>query len=330
METMAKLRYAVAALCAGLALAGAQAAQAQDYPTRPVRVVIAFPPGGPTDFVGRLITDKMSAELGQRVYIENKPGAAGTVGADNVANADPDGYSLFLTTSGAVAVAPHIMASVPYDPLRDFAPVALVTKVTEILVVTPKLGIKTVKELVAMAKAKPGAISFASTGIGSPPHLAQELLNVSAGVQFLHVPYRGAAPALTDLLGGQVQVLAADLPVLIAQIQAGTLVPIGAAADKRDEVLPDVPTLAEQGYPNTDASNWYALLAPAKTPPVVIAKLNKAVSNALNDPEVHGKLVKSGATPVGGTPETLGAFMKAEYEKWGKVVAERGIKDTGQ
>ncbi len=327
---MAKLRYAVAALCAGLALAGAPAALAQDYPTRPVRVVIAFPPGGPTDFVGRLITDKMSAELGQRVYIENKPGAAGIVGADNVAKADPDGYSLFLTTSGAVAVAPHIMASVPYDPLRDFAPVALVTKVTEILVVTPKLGIKTVEELVAMAKAKPGAISFASTGIGSPPHLAQELLNVSAGVQFLHVPYRGAAPALTDLLGGQVQVLAADLPVLIAQIQAGTLVPIGAAADKRDEVLPDVPTLAEQGYPNTDASNWYALLAPAKTPPAVIAKLNKAVGDALNDPEVHEKLVKAGATPVGGTPEALGAFMTAEYEKWGIVVTERGIKDTGQ
>jgi tripartite-type tricarboxylate transporter receptor subunit TctC len=315
-------------VCAALAVAGAQSAQAQAYPTRPVRVVIAFPAGGPTDFVGRLITDKMSAALGQRVYIENRPGAAGTVGADNVAKADPDGYSLFLTTSGAVAVAPHIMASVPYDPLKDFAPVALVTKVTEILVVTPKLGIKTVKELVAMAKAKPGAISFASTGIGSPPHLAQELLDVSAGVQFLHVPYRGAAPALTDLLGGQVQVLAADLPVLIAQIQAGTLVPIGAAAAKRDEVLPDVPTLAEQGYPNTDASNWYALLAPAKTPSAVIAKLNKAVDDALNDPEVHDKLVKSGATPVGGTPEALGAFMKAEYEKWGKVVADRGIKDT--
>jgi tripartite-type tricarboxylate transporter receptor subunit TctC len=314
--------------CAALAMAGAQAAQAQDYPTRPVRVVIAFPPGGPTDFVGRLVTDKMSAALGQRVYIENKPGAAGTVGADNVAKADPDGYSLFLTTSGAVAVAPHIMASVPYDPLRDFAPVALVTKVTEVLVVTPKLGIKTVKELIALAKEKPGAVAFASTGIGSPPHLAQELLDVSANVKFLHVPYRGAAPALTDLLGGQVQVLAADLPVLIAQIQAGTLVPIGAAADKRDALLPDVPTLAEQGYPNTEASNWYALLAPAKTPPAVIAKLNKAVIDALNDPEVHEKLVKAGATPVGGTPEALGAFMKAEYEKWGKVVQERGIKDT--
>jgi len=315
-------------VCAALALTGAQAASAQAYPTRPVRVVIAFPPGGPTDFVGRLVTDKMSAALGQRIYIENRPGAAGTVGADNVAKADPDGYSLFLTTSGAVAVAPHIMASVPYDPLRDFAPIALVTKVTEVLVVTPKLGIKTVKELVALAKEKPGAVSFASTGIGSPPHLAQELLDVSAGVKFLHVPYRGAAPALTDLLGGQVQVLAADLPVLIAQIQAGTLVPIGAAADKRDALLPDVPTLAEQGYPNTEASNWYALLAPAKTPPTVIAKLNKAVDDALSDPEIHEKLVKAGATPVGGTPEALGAFMKSEYEKWGKVVAERGIKDT--
>jgi tripartite-type tricarboxylate transporter receptor subunit TctC len=315
-------------VCVALAAAGAQAAQAQDYPARPVRVVIAFPPGGPTDFVGRLVTDKMSAELGQRVYIENKPGAAGTVGADNIAKADPDGYSLFLTTSGAVAVAPHIMASVPYDPLRDFAPVALVTKVTEVLVVTPKLGIKTVKELIALAKDKPGAVAFASTGIGSPPHLAQELLDVSAGVKFLHVPYRGAAPALTDLLGGQVQVLAADLPVLIAQIQAGALVPIGAAADKRDALLPDVPTLTEQGYANTEASNWYALLAPAKTPPAVIAKLNKAVIDALNDPEVHDKLVKAGATPAGGTPEALGAFMKSEYEKWGKVVADRGIKDT--
>jgi tripartite-type tricarboxylate transporter receptor subunit TctC len=314
-------------VCAALALAGAQAARAQDYPTRPVRVVIAFPPGGPTDFVGRLVTDKMSAELGQRVYIENRAGAAGTVGADNVAKADPDGYSLFLTTSGAVTIAPHIQ-SVPYDPLRDFAPVALVTKVTEVLVVTPKLGIKTVKELVALAKEKPGAVAFASTGIGSPPHLAQELLDVSANVKFLHVPYRGAAPALTDLLGGQVQVLAADLPVLIAQIQAGALVPIGAAADKRDALLPDVPTLTEQGYPNTEASNWYALLAPAKTPPALIAKLNKAVIDALNDPEVHDKLVKAGATPVGGTPESLGAFMKSEYEKWGKVVAERGIKDT--
>src|SRR6204780_538778 len=307
--------------------ATAQLAQAQDFPARPVRIVVAFPPGGPTDFVGRLVADKMTAELGQRVYIDNKPGANGTLGGGDVAKSDADGYSLFLTTAGAVTVSPHIMPNMPYDALRDFAPVVLVTKVTEVLVVTPKLGIKSVKELVALAKEKPGTIPFASTGIGSPPHLAQILLDTPAGVQFLPVPYRGAAPALTDLLAGQVEVLAADVPVLIAQIQAGNLVPIGAAADKRDAILPDVPTLAEQGYPNTDASNWYALLAPAKTPPAVITKLNKAVNDALSDPAVHDKLIKAGATPVGGSPQSLATFLRSEYDKWGHVVEANGIKE---
>jgi tripartite-type tricarboxylate transporter receptor subunit TctC len=307
--------------------AGAQFAQAQNFPSRPVRIVVAFPAGGPTDFVGRVVADKMTALLGQRVYIDNKPGANGTLGGGDVAKSDPDGYSLFLTTAGAVTVSPHIMANMPFDTFRDFAPVSLVTKVSEVLVVSPKLGIKSAKELVALAKEKPGAVTFASTGIGSPPHLAQLMLDTSAGVTFLHVPYRGAAPALTDLLGGQVQVVALDVPVVISQIQADNLVPIGIAGDKRDAVLPDVPTLAEQGYPNTDASNWYALLAPAKTPPDVIAKLNKAVDDALKDPEVHDKLVKTGATPVGGTPEQLGTFMKAEYEKWGRVVKEHDIKE---
>jgi len=307
--------------------AGAQFAQAQNFPSRPVRIVVAFPAGGPTDFVGRVVADKMSTLLGQRVYIDNKPGANGTLGGGDVAKSDPDGYSLFLTTAGAVTVSPHIMANMPFDTFHDFAPVSLVTKVSEVLVVSPKLGIKSAKDLVALAKEKPGAVTFASTGIGSPPHLAQLMLDTSAGVTFLHVPYRGAAPALTDLLGGQVQVVALDVPVVISQIQAGNLVPIGVAGDKRDAVLPDVPTLAEQGYPNTDASNWYALLAPAKTPPDVIAKLNKAVDDAMNDPEVREKLVKTGATPVGGTPEQLGTFMKAEYEKWGRVVKEHDIKE---
>jgi tripartite-type tricarboxylate transporter receptor subunit TctC len=312
----------------GLVVANAALAQAADFPSRPIHIVVAFPAGGPTDFVGRVVAEKMTAALGQSVIIDNKPGANGTLGGEFVARSDPDGYTLFLTTAGAVTVSPHIMLDIHYDPLRDFAPVALVTKVTEVLVVTPSFGIKTVTELVALAKAKPGTISFASTGIGSPPHLAQELLDASAGVQFLHVPYRGAAPALTDLLGGQVQVLAADVPVLIAQIQAGNLVPIGAAADQRDAILPNVPTLAEQSFPNTDASNWYGLLAPAKTPAAVIAKLNDAVNAALNDPPSRDKLVQAGATPVGGTPESFGAFMKAEYEKWGRVVRDRGIKDT--
>jgi tripartite-type tricarboxylate transporter receptor subunit TctC len=315
--------FGVAAL---LALAAPQFAEAQDFPTRPVRIVVAFPPGGPTDFVGRLVADKMTSLLGQRVYIDNKPGANGTLGGGDVAKSDADGYSLFLTTAGAVTVSPHIQADMPFDTFRDFAPVALVTKVSEVMVVSPKLGVKTVKDLVALAKQKPGAITFASTGIGSPPHLAQLLLDASAGVKFLHVPYRGAAPALTDLLGGQVQVVALDMPVVIAQIQGGNLVPIGIVSDKRDAVLPDVPTLAEQGYPNTDASNWYALLAPAKTPPAVIAKLNKAVNDALNDPAVHDKLVKTGATPVGGTPQSLATFLKSEYDKWGRVVAANDVK----
>jgi tripartite-type tricarboxylate transporter receptor subunit TctC len=323
-----KIRGLLIAVVAAVPLIGGPAAQADDFPSRPVRIVVAFPPGGPTDLVGRIVADKMTQQLGQRVYIDNKPGANGTLGGGDVAKSDADGYSLFLTTAGAVTVSPHIMPSMPYDALRDFAPVALVTKVTEVLVVTPKLGIKSVKELVALAKQKPGAIPFATTGIGSPPHLAQELLDASAGVQFLHVPYRGAAPAVTDLLAGQVDVLSADVPVLIAQIQAGTLLPIGAAAERRDAILPDVPTLAEQGYPNTDATNWYALLAPAKTPPAVIEKLNKAVNDALNDPVIHDKLVKLGATPAAGTPEALGTFMKAEYERWGRVVHDRGIKDT--
>jgi tripartite-type tricarboxylate transporter receptor subunit TctC len=311
-----------------LSLAKVQIAQADDFPSRPVHIVIAFPPGGPTDFVGRVVAEKMRDALGQTVIIDNKPGANGTLGGEFVAKSDPDGYTLFLTTAGAVTVSPHIMPDIHYDALRDFAPVALVTTVTEVLVVNPNSGIKTVKELVALAKEKPGTISFASTGIGSPPHLAQELLSASAGVKFLHVPYRGAAPALTDLLAGQVQVLSADVPVLIAQIRAGTVTPIGAAADKRDAVLPNVPTLAEQGYPNTDASNWYGLLAPAKTPPAVIAKINAAVNAALNDPPTRDKLVQAGATPVGKTPESFGTFMKAEFEKWGRVVKERNIKDT--
>jgi tripartite-type tricarboxylate transporter receptor subunit TctC len=321
-------RAAALALLMALCAVFTWPAQAQDYPTQPIRVLIAFPPGGPTDFVGRLIADKMSTLFGQRVYIENKPGANGTVGADNIAKADPDGYSLFLTTAGAVTISPHVMANLPYDSLRDFAPIAEMVTNTTVLVVTPKMAIKTAKELVALAKQKPGAITFGSTGIGSTTHLAQVLLADAAGVSFLHVPYRGAAPMLTDLLGGQVQVVAADLTVLMAQIEAGTVVPIGAAADQRNQNIPDVPTLAEQGYLNTDASNWYALLAPVKTPPALIKKLNDAVNVALADPDIRSKIVKSGAVPVGGTPEALAGFMRAEYDKWGRVVRDHGIKET--
>jgi tripartite-type tricarboxylate transporter receptor subunit TctC len=321
-----RIRVILSGLAVLLLALAPQFAKAQNFPSRPIRIVVAFPPGGPTDFVGRLVADKMTKLLGQRVYIDNKPGANGTLGGGDVAKSDPDGYSLFLTTSGAVTVSPHMMKKMPFDTFRDFAPVGLVTTVHEVIVVSPKLGVKNVKELIALAKKKPGGLTFASTGVGSPPHLTQLLLAAAAGVKFLHVPYRGAAPALTDLLGGQVQVVALDIPVVISQIRAGNLVPIGIAGDKRDAVLPNVPTLAEQGYPNTDASNWYALLAPAKTPKPVIAKLNKALNEALADPALHEKLVSTGATPVGGTPEALGTFMKAQYDKWGRVIKANGIK----
>jgi tripartite-type tricarboxylate transporter receptor subunit TctC len=304
--------------------------QADDFPSRPVHIVVAFAPGGSADFVGRVVADRIAVTLGRPVVVDNKPGANGTLGGEFVAKSDPDGYTLFLTTAGAVTVLPHMMSNIHYDALKEFAPITLVTKFNEVLVVTPKSGIKTARELVDLAKVKPATIPFASPGVGSPSHLAQELLDASANVQFLHVPYHGAAPALTDLLAGHVKVLCADVPVLIAQIKAGNLVSIGVAGEQRDATLPDVPTLAEQGYPSTDATNWYGLLAPAKTPPAVIAKINSAVNTALNDPATHDKLIQAGGMTVGGTPESFGTFMKAEYEKWGRVVKERNIRDTQQ
>jgi len=315
-------------LAVGFLLGLTTAASAQDYPTRPIRMVIAFPAGGPTDFVGRLLGEKLKTLLGQSIIIDNKPGANGAIGADYVAKAEPDGYTLFFTTVGAVAITPSMRSNLPYDSLRDFAPIMRVVQNTTILVVKPDMPVNSAKELAEMAKAKPETIAIASTGIGSMPHLALELYQASGKVKFLHVPYRGAAPALTDLLGGQVQGFFADAPVLMSQIQAGAIKPIGAASAKRTPVLPNVPTLAEQGFPDTDAGNWYGLLAPAKTPPAIIAKLNSAVTAALNDPDVKQKLVQSGAEPAPSTPEEFGQLLKSEIERWGRIIREKGIKDS--
>src|SRR6266540_3213857 len=264
------------------------AATAQEFPSRIVRLVVAFPPGGPTDFVARLLADKLKVLLGQSVIIENKPGANGAIGADYVARAEPDGHTLFFTTVGAIAVTPHLTKA-PYDPLRDFAPITRIVRNTTILVVRPDMSIASAQALAALAKEKPGTFPMASTGLGSMPHLALELYQSAAGVKFLHVPYRGAAPALTDLLGGQVQGMFADAPVLLPHIEAGKIKPIGAAAADRNAILPDVPTLAEQGFPDTSADNWYGLLAPAKTPAPIVAKLHDAVVAALADPDIAGK-----------------------------------------
>ncbi|MBX9841017.1 MAG: tripartite tricarboxylate transporter substrate binding protein [Xanthobacteraceae bacterium] len=318
---------------AALALAAvAPVAQAQDlakdFPSRPIRMVIAFPPGGPTDFVGRLVADKVKDILGQPVIIENKPGANGALGADAVAKAAPDGTTLFLSTVGAVTITPHMRADLPYDTLRDFAPVTMVVGNTTVLVVRADSPYKSAKDLAAAAKEKPGQLAFASTGVGSTTHLAMELYQTAAGIKFVHVPYRGAAPALTDLLGGQVVAFFADVPVLMPQIIAGKVRPLAAASGKRNPKLPDVPTLAEEGYADTSSDNWYGLLAPAKTPPAIVAKINDAFVKAINDPVVKQKLVDSGAVPVADKPAEFGATLKAELDRWGKVVREKGIKEA--
>jgi len=310
----------------GFTLAVPQAS-AQTYPTRPVRMVIAFPPGGPTDFVGRILADKMKDLLGQPVIIESKPGANGAIGADYVAKAEPDGHTIFLTTAGAVAISPGMRNDLPYDTMRDFAPISLIVHNTTLLVVRTEHSAKTAGDLVALGRQKPGAIAIASTGIGSMPHLALELIQVSANVKFLHVPYRGAAQALTDLIGGQVDGMFADAPVLMPQIDGGKIKPLGAAAGARNPRLPNVPTLAEQGLPDTTADNWYGLLAPAHTPPAIIARLNNVLTAALNDPAINAKLVESGAVPAPTTPAEFSAFLRSELARWGKIVRDKEIKE---
>jgi tripartite-type tricarboxylate transporter receptor subunit TctC len=317
-----------AALCAALAsLASAGVAHSQDYPARAIRLVVAFPAGGPTDFVARLLADKLKGILGQSVIIENKPGANAAIGAESVAKSDPDGYTLFFTTAGAVVINPHMRANLPYDPVRDFAPITLVVNTMEVLVVKSDTPMKSATDLVALAKSRPDGIAMASTGVGSPPHLALELFKGSSGANVLHVPYRGAAPAVTDVVGGQVHAMFADLPVLMPQIRGGTLRPIGVGSKRRASVLPDVPTLDEQGIKDVYADNWYALFAPAKTPAPVIAKLNAAVNAVLKDPDTAKKLIEAGADPAAGTPEQLAEFLKSELERWGKVVKEKNIKE---
>jgi tripartite-type tricarboxylate transporter receptor subunit TctC len=309
--------------CSCLAAIGVRA---QEFPNRTVRIVVAFPAGGPTDFVARLLADKLKGQLGQNVIVENKPGANGAIGAEYVARGEADGHLLFLTTVGAVAITPHL-AKPNYDSLRDFAPVTLVVRNTTILVVKPEAPVNSAKDLAAMAREKPNAIPFASTGSGSMPHLALELFQSAAGVRFLHVPYRGAAPALTDLLGGQVQALFADAPVLLAQIKGGKLKPLGAASASRNAALADVPTLAEQGFADTSADNWYGLLAPAKTPAAVLAKLHDAVAATLDAPDMREKLVQSGAIPAPTSSAEFGKLLADELARWGRVVREKNIRE---
>jgi tripartite-type tricarboxylate transporter receptor subunit TctC len=321
MSLVARVLVAVTAL-----LSSAVLSEAQELPSRPIRMVVAFPAGGPTDFVARLLADKLKPLIGRTVIVENRAGANGAIGAEYVARAEPDGTTLFLTTVGAVAVTPHLMAKVPYNPIRDFAPIILVVRNTTILVVKPDMPVASARELAALAARNPGTIAIASTGNGSMPHLALELYQASAGVKFLHVPYRGAAAALGDVLGGQVQGLFADTLVVLPQIQAGQIRALGAASANRSAALPEVPTLAEQGFPDTNADNWYGLLAPARTPAPVIAKLHDAVATALAEPDMRDQLVRSGAVPAATSTAEFAQLLRDELARWGRVVREKNIK----
>ena len=299
-------------------------AAAQDFPDRPIRLIVPFPPGGPNDVIARVIGQRMSELLKQPVIVDNRGGAGGVLGTDALAKAKPDGYTIAVTSAGALVISP-IMEKVAYDTLQDLQPITLVAKVPEMLVVATSVPATSMKELVALAKAQPGKLNFASSGPGSLPHLAGELLKLTAKIDIVHVPYRGAAPAVNDLLGQQVQMAFLDLPVLLPQIKAGTLRPIAVGAPERAPTAMDVPTTAEVGMPDLRIENWYGMLAPAGTPAAVIATLNRAALEAMRDPDVKEKLATQGAVLIGDTPEHFRSFIEAEITKWAKVIKDAGI-----
>src|SRR5258708_7869098 len=289
------------ALLAGLSVLLSPAlAAAQDFPTKPIRLIVPFPPGGPNDIIARVIGQRMSELTKQPVVIDNRGGQAGVLGTDAIAKSNPDGYTIGIVSASALVISPS-MEKVPYDVQKDFAPVTLVVTVPEMLVVASNVPANNMDELVALAKAQPGKLNFASAGVGGLPHLAGELLKLTAGIDIVHVPYRGAAPAINDLLGQQVQMTFLDLPVILPHIKAGTLRPIALGAHRRAPTAPDVPTTAEVGMPDLLIENWYGMIAPAKTPETIVAALNRIANEAMADPSVTEKLANQGP-PLAGVP----------------------------
>lgn len=315
------LRYVGLALVAALL---PQASLAQDYPNRPIKLIVPFPAGGPADTIARVVGGKMQDLIGQPVVIDNRGGAGGITGVDAVAKAEPNGYTIGITSPGAIAINPSVQTNLPYNVQKDLKPISLVVKVPEILVVAPNVEAKTIAELLALSKAK--SINFASTGTGSMPHLAAELFKLKSGVQAVHIPYRGAAPAVNDLLGGQVQFMFADIPVLLPHVQAGTFKALGIGSTKRSPALPDLKTMGEQGLPDVLADNWYGLIAPAATPPDIIAKLNKIANEAVKSKDVIEKLAAQGADAEGSTSDDMNKLILSETKKWGDVIRQSGVK----
>jgi tripartite-type tricarboxylate transporter receptor subunit TctC len=300
-------------------------AQAQNFPSRPIRMVIPLSPGGFADVPGRLLAARLSGALGRQVYVENKPGAGGTIGADSVAKSPPDGYNLLFTGTPHV-ISPWLYRSMPYDALKDFAPVALVATGPYILVVNPQLGVRTLRELVAAAKAQPGKIDYASSGNGSAQHLVSALFSTMAGAPLNHVPYKGSGPAMQDLVSGQVTVSFAGIPNALSHLRSGRLRALAVSTAKRWPDLPEVPTVAEAGVPGFEATLWLNLAAPAGTPQEIVQRIYNETAKALQDAELQASFRASGVEAHALAPQELAGFMRAEFEKWGAVVRATGAK----
>ncbi len=316
---------AVWALPFALLVAQAQAAAADDYPSRPVRVLVPNPPGGGSDAVARILAQKLGERMGQQFVVDNRAGGGGIIANETVARANPDGYTLLLAFIGPVAISPALQ-KVPYDSVKDFMPVALVAAGQYMLVLHPSVPAKSLKDFVAYAKANPGKINYASAGNGSPLHLAAELFKARAGVNLVHVPYKGGGPATAAILAGEVQAVFGSLTSVVPQIKAGKLTPIGVTGAKRSALAPEYPTIAELGYPGFEMTSWYGILLPARSPATVAAKLNAGLNEALRAKDVVDALKRQGLDATGGTPEAFAAHIKTELAKWAKVVKDAGIK----
>ncbi len=313
----------ILALCAA---ADAPAAQSQAYPAKPIRIVVPFPPGGFSDVFARIIGARMSETWGQQVVVDNRPGAGGGIGADIVAKAPADGYTLVMGTIGTHAINATLFSKLPYDPVRDFAPVAFVVEAEGLLTVHPSLPVKTTREVIALARSRPGALAYASAGAGTTSHLAGEVFKTMAKVDITHVPYKGNVPAITDLMSGQTSMLFATLPTVLPQVQANRLRGIAVLGSKRSAALPQMPTLAESGLRGFEVNNWTGVLAPAGTPADVVAKLNAEIVRVMQLPEVQARLPKQGLRFVATTPQQFTEFVKSEKEKWAPIVKATGAK----
>ena len=300
-------------------------AQSGNYPEKPVRLVVPFPPGGAIDIMGRHTAQKLTEALGVQVLVDNRSGAGGAIGTDNAARAAPDGYTLLFSSTSPISINPHIN-KVPYDPIASFTPVTMVASSPQLLVVPPSLPVKSVKELIAMAKARPGALSFASSGTGTIIHVTTEMFAERAGIKLLHVPYKGAAPAVNDTLTGQTAMLFAAYPSVSAQVRAGRLKTLGVTSLKRIALAPDIPTLAESGLPGFESNQWWAVSGPASLPAPIVSRLNADINRILRTDDMRKRLAADGAEPAGGTPAELAAYISRDFEKWGRVIRSVGIK----